>query len=44
MTGITKDKLKFRLGWGIDNPCVVELSMTVVDTIAYDVLLGMEFM
>ena len=41
--GITKDKLKFRLGWGTDNPCVVELSMTMVDTIACDVLLGMEF-
>ena len=41
--GITKNKLKFRLGRGTYNPCVVELSMTVVDTIAYDVLLGMEF-
>ena len=41
--GMTKKKLKFRLGRGTDNPCVVELSMTVVDTIAYDCLLGMEF-
>ena len=41
--GITKNKLKFRLGKHTDNICVVELSMTVVDTIAYDVLLGMEF-
>ena len=44
LVGITKEKLKFTLGCGIDNLCVVELTATVVDTVAYDVLLGMEFM
>ena len=41
--GVTRSKLKFNLGRGTDNPCVVELEVTIVDTTAYDVLLGMEF-
>ena len=41
--GITRTKLKFNLGNGPDKPCVVEMAVTVVDTVAYDVLLGMEF-
>ena len=41
--GLTGRKLKFNLGRGTDNPCVVEMEVTVVDTTAYDVLLGMEF-
>ena len=41
--GITRTKLKFNLGHGTDNPYVVEMAVTVVDTVAYDVLLGMEF-
>ena len=40
--GVTRSKLKFNLGRGTDNPCVVEMEVTVVDTTAYDVLLGME--
>ena len=41
--GVTKNKLKFTLGRGTDKLCVVELHATVVDTTAYDVILGMEF-
>ena len=41
--GVTGRKLKFNLGRGTDNPCVVEMEVTVLDTTAYDVLLGMEF-
>ena len=41
--GVTKNKLKFTLGRGSDNLCVVELHATVVDTTTYDVILGMEF-
>ena len=41
--GVTKEKLKFTLGRGTDKLCVVELHATVVDTTAYDVILGMEF-
>ena len=41
--GITKEKLAFTLGRGTDTLCVVDLTATVVDTTAYDVLLGMEF-
>ena len=41
--GITKEKLNFTLGRKTDNLCVVELMATVVDTTAYDKLLGMEF-
>ena len=41
--GVTKSKLKFNLGRGTDNPCVVEMEVILVDTTAYDVLLGMEF-
>ena len=41
--GITKTKLKFTLGRGTEHMCVVELEATVVDTKAYDVILGMEF-
>ena len=41
--GKTKTKLKLTLGRGTNNLCVVELHATVVDTTAYDVILGMEF-
>ena len=41
--GVTTKKQKFNLGRDTDNPCVVEMEVTVVDTTAYDVLLGMEF-
>ena len=41
--GKTKTKLKFTLGRGADHVSVVELDATVVDTTAYDVILGMEF-
>ena len=41
--GITSTKLKFTLARGTDHECVVELHATVVDTTAYDVILGMEF-
>ena len=40
---MTKNKLKFTLGRGTCNLCVVELHATVVDTTAYDVIMGMEF-
>ena len=41
--GVTQQKLKFTLGRGSTNSCTVELHVTVVDTTAYDMLLGMEF-
>ena len=41
--GVTKNKLKFTLGRGTDKLCVVDIHATVVDTTAYDVILGMEF-
>ena len=41
--GVTKNKLKFTLGRGTDKLCLVELHATVIDTTAYDVILGMEF-
>ena len=41
--GVTKEKLKFTLGRGTDKLCVMELHATVVDTTAYDVILGMEY-
>ena len=41
--GTTKSKLKLTLGRGTNHLCVVELDATVVDTTAYDVILGMEF-
>ena len=41
--GITNTKLKFTLATGIDHECMVELHATVVDTTAYDVIMGMEF-
>ena len=41
--GVTKNELKSSLGRGTDKLCVVELHATVVDTTAYDVILGMEF-
>ena len=41
--GITKGKLKFTLGRGTEWMHMVEVNATVVDTTAYDVILGMEF-
>ena len=41
--GVTKKKLKFHLGRGTEFHQVLELEATVVDTKAYDVLLGVEF-
>ena len=41
--GITATTLKFTLARGTDHECMVELHATVVDTTAYDVILGMEF-
>ena len=41
--GVTKNKLKFTLGRGTDNLCVVELHAIVVDTTTYDVILEMVF-
>ena len=41
--GVTRSKLNFNHGRGIDNPCMVEMEVTMVDTTAYNVLLGMEF-
>ena len=41
--GTTNTKLKFTLARGTDHEHVVELHATVVDTTAYDVILGMEF-
>ena len=41
--GITNKKLKFTLARGTEHEHVVELHATVVDTTAYDVILGMEF-
>ena len=41
--GITKAKLKFTLGRGTEWMHMVEVNATVVDTTAYDVILGMEF-
>ena len=41
--GITAAKLKFTPARGTDHECVVELHAIVVDTTAYDVILGMEF-
>ena len=42
--GVTRQKLKFTLGRGSTNSCTIELHVTVVDTTAYDMLLGIEFM
>lgn len=41
--GTTNTKLKFTLARGTDHEHVVELHAIVVDTTAYDVILGMEF-
>ena len=41
--GITNKKLKFTLARGTEHEHVVELHATMVDTTAYDVILGMEF-
>ena len=41
--GITNTKLKFTLARGTDHECVVELHAIMVDTTAYDVIPGMEF-
>ena len=41
--GIIATKLKSTLARGTDHECMVELHATVVDTTAYDVILGMEF-
>ena len=42
--GVTRQKLKFTLGRGTTNMVIVELHVTIVDTTAYDMLLGMDFM
>ena len=41
--GVTRQKLKFTLGRGSTKSCTLELHVTIVDTTAYDMLLGMEF-
>ena len=41
--GVTHQKLKFTQGRGTANSASVELQVTVVDTTAYDMLLGMDF-
>ena len=41
--GITKQQVKFTLSRGTPLMCTVEVVSTIVDTTAYDALLGMEF-
>ena len=41
--GVTKNKVKFTFSRGTPQMWTVELEATIVDTTAYDVLLGMEF-
>ena len=43
LLGITKKKIKFTLSRGTPHMCTIEVVATIVDTSAYDVLLGMEF-
>lgn len=44
LLGVCKNKVKFTLARGTPNMCTVEVYVTVVDTTAYDALLGMEFL
>ena len=41
--GVTKNKVRFTLSRGTSQMCTIEVEATIVDTTAYDVLLGMEF-
>ena len=41
--GVVKKKLQFTLGRSTEHVLMVELEVTIVDTTAYDILLGMDF-
>ena len=41
--GVTKAKIQFTFARKTSNECRVELVVTVVNTLAYDALLGMDF-